>query len=185
MRLLDLNIPAENIVVAGDSAGGGLTMALLMYLRDNSYPLPSGAILFSPWVDLTMSCNSWDTNAAYDIVPAPSPGDHLNPIYCYLGDNIQSLIVHPYASPLFGEFHDLPPLLIQAGESEVLRDEISLLAHKARAAHVPVRYELYEDGVCLALSLATRMSSSYLVSGTCVPTIPVSQHRSVRFSLMW
>ena len=46
----DLKIPPENIVVAGDSAGGGLTLALLMYLRDNNYPLPSGTILFSPWV---------------------------------------------------------------------------------------------------------------------------------------
>ena len=50
MRLLDLKIPSENIIVAGDSAGGALTLVLLMYLRDNGYPLPSGAILFSPWV---------------------------------------------------------------------------------------------------------------------------------------
>lgn len=52
MRLLDLNIAPENILVAGDSAGGGLALALLMYLRDNSYPLPSGAMLFSPWVGM-------------------------------------------------------------------------------------------------------------------------------------
>lgn len=51
MRLLnDLRIPPENILIAGDSAGGGLSLALLMYLRDNQYPLPSGAILMSPWV---------------------------------------------------------------------------------------------------------------------------------------
>ena len=52
-RLVDeLHVPPENIVVAGDSAGGGLTLALLMYLRDNGYPLPSGAILMSPWVGM-------------------------------------------------------------------------------------------------------------------------------------
>lgn len=51
LRLVeDLHIPPENIIVSGDSAGGGLTLALLMYLRDNDYPLPSGSILMSPWV---------------------------------------------------------------------------------------------------------------------------------------
>ncbi|EMD42189.1 hypothetical protein CERSUDRAFT_147812 [Gelatoporia subvermispora B] len=147
-RLIDdLRIPPENILVAGDSAGGGLTLALLMYLRDNDYPLPSGAILMSPWVDLTMSCDSWDSNAPYDIVPRPQPGDHLNPIACYLGEHMEKYLTHPYASPLFGDFRGLPPLLIQAGDAEVLRDEITLLAHKATLAGVGVRHELYEDCV--------------------------------------
>ncbi|KAH9949401.1 Alpha/Beta hydrolase protein [Amylocystis lapponica] len=149
----DLHIPPENIVVAGDSAGGGLCLALLMYLRDNKYPLPSGAILFSPWVDLTMSCDSWDSNAQYDIVPAPQPGDHLNPIACYLGEDMEKYLTHPYASPLFGDFKGLPPLLIQAGDAEVLRDEITLLAHKATLAGVEVRHELYEDAVHVFQSL--------------------------------
>nr|VWO94048.1 Hormone-sensitive lipase [Ganoderma boninense] len=147
----DLHVPPENIVIAGDSAGGGLTLALLMYLRDNDYPLPSGAILLSPWVvgfeDLTMSCESWDSNAQFDIVPMPQPGDHLNPILCYLGDHMEKYLTHPYASPLFGDFKGLPPLLIQAGEVEVLRDEITLLAHKASLAGVEVQHELYEDMV--------------------------------------
>jgi acetyl esterase/lipase len=57
MRLIvDLQIPPENIIFAGDSAGAGLALATMMYLRDEGYPLPSGAILMSPWVDLTMSC---------------------------------------------------------------------------------------------------------------------------------
>ncbi|KAL5535649.1 hypothetical protein ACEPAF_3743 [Sanghuangporus sanghuang] len=147
LRLLELKIPPENILVAGDSAGGALSLVLLFYLRDNGYPLPSGAVLMSPWVDLTMSCDSWDINVAYDIIPPPKPGDHLNPIHCYLGEDTEKLIAHPYASPLFGDFHGLPPLLLQAGDSEVLRDEITLLAHKARLAGVQVRHELYEDGV--------------------------------------
>ncbi|KAI5121303.1 hypothetical protein M0805_003772 [Coniferiporia weirii] len=147
MRLLDeLHVPPENVLIAGDSAGGGLTLALLMYLRDNDYALPAGAILMSPWVDLTMSCDSWDTNAAYDIVPMPKP-DHMNPISCYLGEDWERYVTHPYASPLFGDFHNLPPLLIQVGDSEVLRDEITLLAHKASMAGVQVRHELYEDAV--------------------------------------
>lgn len=169
----DIKIPPQNIIVAGDSAGGGLTLALMMYLRDNGYPLPGGGILMSPWVgqsslmlstyfyslmalaDLTLSCDSWESNAHYDVVPIPLPGDHLNPIACYLGEHMEKYLTHPYASPLFGDFKGLPPLLIQAGDSEVLRDEITLLAHKATLAGVEVRHELYEDAVSLRSSTAT------------------------------
>ncbi|PWN34652.1 Pkinase-domain-containing protein [Meira miltonrushii] len=143
----DLGIPPSNIVLGGDSAGGGLTLALLYYLRDNKYELPSGAILFSPWVDLTMSCDSWETNAAYDYLPLTPATDHMNPVRAYLGDKIEQYITHPYASPLFGDLRGLPPLLIQCGDAEALRDEVTLLAHKASIAGVAVRHELYEDCV--------------------------------------
>jgi acetyl esterase/lipase len=147
-RLIDdLCLPPENIIICGDSAGGALSLALLMYLRDNDYPLPSGAVLMSPWVDLTMSCESWDSNSEYDVVPFPTADNHMNPIGLYLGDHTERYITHPYASPLFGDFTGLPPLLIQAGDAEVLRDEITLLAHKATLAGVPVRHELYEDAI--------------------------------------
>lgn len=98
-------------------------------------------------LDLTMSCDSWESNAPYDIVPKPLPGDHLNPIACYLGEHMEKYLTHPYASPLFGDFTGLPPLLIQSGEAEVLRDESTLMAHKATLAGVTVRHELYEDAV--------------------------------------
>ncbi|KZP28801.1 alpha/beta-hydrolase [Athelia psychrophila] len=147
LRLVeDLGIPAENILLAGDSAGGGLTLALLMYLRDNAYPLPAGALLFSPWVDLTMSCDSWESNAKFDIVPFAPADDPMNPVGLYLGADME-YITHPYASPLFGDFRGLPPMLIQGGDAEVLRDEITLLAHKATLAGVDVQHELYEDCV--------------------------------------
>src|SRR5271168_4125252 len=94
-----------------------------------------------------MSCESWDSNAPYDVVPFPTADNHMNPIALYLGENIEMYLTHPYASPLFGDFKDLPPLLIQAGDAEVLRDEIILLAHKATLAGVQVRHELYEDAV--------------------------------------
>ncbi|CAE6355941.1 unnamed protein product [Rhizoctonia solani] len=149
-RLTDeLHVPPSRILIAGDSAGGGLALALLMYLRDEGYELPSGAILFSPWVDLTMSCDSWDSNADVDVVPRPDADDPLNPVACYLGwgESMKKYITHPYASPLFGDFKGLPPLLVQSGDSEVLRDEITLLAHKATLAGVDVRHELFEDAV--------------------------------------
>ncbi|KAJ1021937.1 hypothetical protein NDA16_003699 [Ustilago loliicola] len=143
----DLGIPPSNIVLGADSAGGGLAIALMYYLRDNDYPLPSGAMLFSPWVDLTMSCDSWDTNAEFDYLPMPKSGDHMNPVWAYLGENIDKYLTHPYVSPLFGDMHGLPPLLIQCGDAEVLRDEVTLLAHKASLSGVAVRHELYEDCV--------------------------------------
>ncbi|CED83520.1 Arylacetamide deacetylase [Phaffia rhodozyma] len=148
-RLTDeLGVKPENILFAGDSAGGGLVLGTLLYLRDNGYPLPSGAILMSPWVDLTMSCDSWDSNAPFDIVPRPGLDDHLNPVYCYLGEEgVKKYLTHPYASPLFGDFKGLPPLLIQSGEAEVLRDEITLLAHKATLSGTVVRHEVFEDCV--------------------------------------
>ncbi|KAK4704945.1 epsilon-lactone hydrolase, partial [Phenoliferia sp. Uapishka_3] len=143
MRLIrDLKIPPENIVFAGDSAGGGLCVATMMYLRDEGYPLPSGAILMSP------SCESWTTNRPYDYLPQPQADDHLHPVKCLLGpDGIHKYLTHPYVSPLFGNFEGIPPLLIQAGDAEVLRDEITLLAHKASLAGVPVEHEIFEDCV--------------------------------------
>lgn len=143
----DLGIPASNIVLGADSAGGGLALALMYYLRDNKYPLPAGAILFSPWVDLTMSCDSWDTNAQYDYLSVPASDNHMNPVRAFLGDNIDKYLTHPYASPIYGDLRGLPPLLIQCGDAEVLRDEVTLLAHKASLAGVAVRHELYEDCV--------------------------------------
>ena len=99
-----------------------------------------------------MSCDSWDSNEPFDVCPRPTPGDPLNPIQCYLGDEgIAKYLTHPYASPLFGDFTGLPPLLIQSGEAEVLRDEITLLAHKATLQGVKVAHELYEDAVSTTL----------------------------------
>ncbi|KZT62653.1 hypothetical protein CALCODRAFT_505425 [Calocera cornea HHB12733] len=151
LRLVeDMRIPPSEILLAGDSAGGGLTLALAMYLRDNGYPLPAGLILMSPWVDLTMSSDSWDSNAAYDIVPVPEPTSHLNPVINYLGpgpDGIGRWLTHPYASPLFGDLSRLPPMLVQCGEAEVLRDEGALLAHKAARAGVDTEHEVFEDAV--------------------------------------
>ncbi|WFC96514.1 hypothetical protein MBRA1_003175 [Malassezia brasiliensis] len=143
----DLHIPPANIVLAADSAGGGLAIALMMYLRDNKFAMPGGAILFSPWVDLTLSCDSWETNKDFDYLPRPNNGDHMHPVAAYLGPNFDKYLTHPYVSPLFGDMHGLPPLLIQTGDAEVLRDENILFAHKCTLAGVPVRHEIYEDCV--------------------------------------
>jgi hypothetical protein len=112
-------------------------------------------------IDLTLSCPSWDTNSACDIVPTPGPTAHLHPVVMYLGDGLEEYLTHPYASPLFGKFDGLPPLLIQCGEAEVLRDEIMLLSHKASLAGVHVQHEMYEDAVSVhTLSLSSALIRS-------------------------
>lgn len=95
-----------------------------------------------------MSCDSWDSNAPFDVVPQPRSNDHLNPVACYLGvEGMERYLTHPYASPLFGDFTGLPPMLVQSGDAEVLRDEITLLAHKATLAGVKVTHEIFQDAV--------------------------------------
>lgn len=118
-----------------------------------------------------MSCDSWDSNAEFDLVPIPQSGDHLNPILCLLGPSGLSnqYLTHPYASPLFGQMHGLPPLLIQSGDAEVLRDEAMLLAHKATLAGVKVRHEIYEDQASIHIeSLIKTLITS---AGPCVPNV--------------
>jgi acetyl esterase/lipase len=67
----------------GDSAGGGLSLALCLYLRDEGYKLPAGLVLMSPWVDLTMSCGSHDENAHLDVIPMPdAEGTSIIPCAC-------------------------------------------------------------------------------------------------------
>lgn len=107
----------------------------------SSYLAPANSIVcmtvivtsFQPWLDLTMSCESWMTNTM-DYLPTPPRSEHkFNPIsfYCSGRDKMKTLARHPYISPLWGNLTGLPPLLIQCGEAERLRDECLLFTHKA------------------------------------------------------
>jgi len=131
-----------------------------------------------------MSCESWDSNSKYDVLSKPIQGKLFDPITCYLGEHMEKYLTHPYASPLFGNFSGLPPMLIQAGDAEVLRDEITLLAYKASLAGVKVRHELYEDAVslCSILSLLPESSQDifchFCSTGTRIPYLPILGGRS-------
>lgn len=152
-----LGVPASNVIIAGDSAGGGLSMALLLALqrgcqhgKEKSLPLPGGAILLSPFVDLTHSLASWVDNASTDYLNLPDPSDALYPPLCYLGGPSRMTdpaLQHPFVSPLFApSFRGLPPILIQLGAAENLRDEGVLLAHRlAKDGVERCRLELWED----------------------------------------
>ena len=132
-------IAAEHIVVGGDSAGGGLTLALIQHLRDAGEELPACAWLVSPWTDLTMSGSTLTSKDGVD------PIIHKG----YLGELADAYLPptmdrkDPRVSPIYADLHGLPPMLIQVGSAETLLDDAVRLAAVAGAADVPVRLEVW------------------------------------------
>jgi acetyl esterase/lipase len=134
-------IDASHIVVGGDSAGGGLTLSFLLTARDRRLPLPAGAFFFSPWTDLASTGESVKTNARSDDVLVYGEGALIAPMYA-----AALPFDDPRVSGLYAELKGLPPMLIQASASEMLRDDSVRLAQKARAAGVDANVRLW-DGV--------------------------------------
>ena len=132
--LLDSGTPAARVVVAGDSAGAGLAVSLLLAARDAGVPLPAGAVLMSPWVDLACSGETMTTKAAAD--PALQRQSLLVMAQRYLAG---APAASPLASPLRADLAGLPPLLIQVGSAEILLDDAVRLAGKLAAADVRVQ----------------------------------------------
>ncbi|KAI8610757.1 Alpha/Beta hydrolase protein, partial [Chytriomyces sp. MP71] len=135
-----------NVIFMGDSAGGGLALATILWLREHGpkygLEMPGGAGLLSPWLDLSHSMPSFRTNAAFDFLPEKVQDKMLNEErnHYYVKNN--SFLQHPLVSPFFSSPDaPLPPLLIQIGECERLRDENLAFA---LARHASVRLELYE-----------------------------------------
>ncbi len=140
--LLTQGIPPERIVIAGDSAGGGLALAVLVALRDAGDPLPAGGVLLSPWTDMEATGNSIETKAAVD--PMIQREYLLDMAKMYLGGADPR---DPLASPLLAELHGLPPLLIQVGTAETLMDDSDRVAEKVKAAGGQVTLEHWDDMV--------------------------------------
>jgi len=137
--LVDQGLDPTRLVIAGDSAGGGLALAALQRLRDDGDVLPAGAACLSPWVDLEVT----GASAAPGVVDDPLVSlDTLAGMRkAYAGSQVRN----PLASPLHGHFSGLPPLLIQVGTREILLDDAVRAAAKARAAGVEVQYFEGED----------------------------------------
>lgn len=134
------NYRPEQIVVAGDSAGGGLALALCLYLRDHGMPMPGGIIAMSPWGDLTCSGESYVSNYELDPLYGNSK-DNILYDSAYIGDADP---MNPYISPVFGEFSGFPPVLLQVGDMEVLLSDTLRIAEKLKAAGVKHRLSVYE-----------------------------------------
>lgn len=137
--LLTQGVPASRIVVMGDSAGGGLAIALLLALRDAGLPLPAAAVGLSPWVDLAMTGATLEANAPTDYINANVLRASAR---MYLEDRLPQET--PLASPLYADLCGLPPLLIQAGSVEMLLDDARRLAAAAQAAGVDVTLEVWD-----------------------------------------
>jgi acetyl esterase/lipase len=136
--LIQSGTAAEQIFVGGDSAGGGLALALLQRVRERGLPMPKGAILLSPWVDLECGGESIQKNARFDYLPVPG----LAPFAAHYLQGADKL--HPHASAVHAELAGLPPLLIQTGSAELFLSENQALAERARAAGVDVTHEIDE-----------------------------------------
>ncbi|HXJ77439.1 MAG TPA: alpha/beta hydrolase [Candidatus Methylomirabilis sp.] len=132
-------IAPGRLAIAGDSAGGGLTVATLLAMRQAGLPMPGAAVCISPWTDLTCSAGSYESKAATDPMVA-RPGITVMAQH-YLGATDART---PLASPLFADLRGLPPLLIHVGSEEVLLDDATRLGDRARTAGVDTTIEVWE-----------------------------------------
>jgi acetyl esterase/lipase len=136
--LLAEGVDPRRLAIMGDSAGGGLTFAALLRLRDENTALPAAAVTLSPWTDLTMSGESVRRFARADPMLSPEQADTYR--RWYLADADPR---HPHASPLFGDPTGLPPTLIQVGSDEILLDDSRRMADRMRNAGCRVSLEVW------------------------------------------
>ena len=138
--LLSTGVDPARLVIAGDSAGGGLTVATLVALRDAGDPLPAAAVCLSPWVDMEGLGESMTTKAEAD--PMVNREDLIEGAQAYLdGADPRT----PLAAPLYADLKGLPPLLIHVGTAETLLDDSTRLADRAKTAGVDVTLEPWDD----------------------------------------
>ena len=138
--ILKQGINPQNIIVSGQSAGGGLCLALLLKIKDNKGTQPLGAVAISPWTDLSQSGNTMTTNEEIDPIISKKYLDRMAGLY--LKDLSFSL---PLASPLFGDLSELPPILIQVGTAETMLDDSKRFYEKAKKANVDINIEIWTD----------------------------------------
>jgi acetyl esterase/lipase len=138
-HLLQRGISPSSVALAGDAAGGGLAFALLLAIRNAGLPMPAACAAMSPWADLSLSGWSMmdnahnDTALSWDILFVSARH--------YLKKNNPT---DPYASPVFAQFRDYPPIMVHAGSREILRDDASRIGERAAEANVPVSVEIYD-----------------------------------------
>jgi len=132
-------IPAARIAIGGDSAGGGLAIALIIRLRDAREDLPACAWLVSPWTDLTMSGATLATKDAVDPLIHKGYLEELAAAYLDAGMDRKD----PRVSPLYADLRAFPPILIQVGSAEVLLEDATRFAAVAGAADVPMTLEIW------------------------------------------
>jgi len=138
--LLDQGADPREIVIGGDSAGGGLTMATMVALRDAGVRLPRAAFVISPWTDMSCAGNSLDRNDECDPMFYGAGVRWMAPVY--VGD---ASPCDPLASPIYADLSKLPPLLIHVSDTEVLLDDSMRLADRAKQCGVDVELRVWND----------------------------------------
>lgn len=138
-ELLAAGADPAQLVIAGDSAGGGLTLATACALRDAGLPLPSALVLLSPWTDLTLSSEA--VRAKQDVEAMLDVNGLTRAAEAYCAGRPRN---DPAASPLFADLAGLPPMLVHAGSDEILLDDSEQLAARARAAGVEVTLRVFD-----------------------------------------
>jgi acetyl esterase/lipase len=160
--LLEEGFAPPQIAFVGESAGGGLCLASLLAVRDRGFPLPAVGVAMSPWTDLKLTGESHRTKAKVCLSP---PGMSAVCSQYYAGDYDREL---PYISPLYGDLHGLPPLLIQVGEYETLLDDSTRFAAKAKAAGVDVTLRVGEKMIhCFPLLAPMFPEASQALAEAC------------------
>jgi epsilon-lactone hydrolase len=137
--LISSNVDPHHMTVAGDSAGGGLALALLVSLRDGNVPLPAACVCLSPLTDMAFTGESWTGNTAVDLVLYPHK--ELEFARMYLGGIVPQT---PLASPLYADLKGLPPLLVQVGSDELLLSDSTRLVERAQQAGVNAGLDKWE-----------------------------------------
>jgi acetyl esterase/lipase len=138
--LLAQGVQPSKIAIAGDSAGGGLTAATLVAIRDAKLPLPGAGVLLSPWADMEGIGESMTSRSSLD--PVVQKDGLVGMAGAYLGGKDPR---SPLAAPIYADLKGLPPLLIQVGEAETLYDDSTRLAARAKAAGVKVTLEPWPE----------------------------------------
>jgi monoterpene epsilon-lactone hydrolase len=138
--LLKKGYTPEQIVIAGDSAGGGLTLSTLLAIRDAGLPVPACAYMLSPLLDVSDSAASRWKNAASDKALPAAHQRAINPRLLYVG---AYAIDDPLVSPLFGDYHGLPPLYVQVSDSEMLLDDSLRMARRGHTYQVEVKVDIW------------------------------------------
>ena len=142
-HLMQYGYGARDVLVAGDSAGGNLALALTLKLKEQARLLPKGLLLMSPWTDLAGSGKSYLSKRDADPVLNTGYLDAMKENY--LGaQNTQETWADPFVSPLYGDFEDFPPTYIQVGDQEILRSDSVLLYKKMNKAGVNVKIDIYK-----------------------------------------
>ncbi|MDR2249509.1 alpha/beta hydrolase [Acinetobacter sp.] len=129
----------KKLVIAGDSAGGGLSLSTAIAIRNAGLPLPAALVLLSPWVDLSLSGNSMKTHAAQDAMLSE---DWL--VWCAKNYCGQKSATDPICSPLYADLTGLPPILIHVGSEEVLLDDAKRLAKQTEKDGIPTNFKVYD-----------------------------------------